>query len=184
MEDGNKDIPVAAYQIPKSYGLGLPLIKVGLITFFCTTAYQFIKRIVAPDMTLWQSNVVTIVFGTIIAVVAAYYVITRYRILYTKAVEEIVERKRIEAEREKLIAELQDSLNKVKQLSGLLPICASCKKVRDDKGYWNQIEAFIRDRSEANFSHGICPECAKKLYPGLKTGKTKTEDTDGPQGTR
>lgn len=70
-----------------------------------------------------------------------------------------------EAEREKLIRELQESLAKVKTLSGLLPICASCKKIRDDKGYWNQIEVYIRDHSEAEFTHGICPECFKKLYP-------------------
>jgi len=48
---------------------------------------------------------------------------------------------------------------------GLLPICASCKRVRDDKGYWNQLEAYVRDHSEAEFSHGICPDCAEKLYP-------------------
>ncbi|GJQ58603.1 MAG: hypothetical protein SCALA701_14040 [Candidatus Scalindua sp.] len=52
-----------------------------------------------------------------------------------------------------------------KLLHGLLPICASCKKIRDDKGYWNQVEAFIKEHSEANFSHSVCPECAKLLYP-------------------
>jgi len=78
---------------------------------------------------------------------------------------DISEHKRAEAEREKLIRELQEALASVKQLSGMLPICASCKKIRDDKGYWTQIEAYIRDRSEAEFSHGICPECMKKLYP-------------------
>jgi hypothetical protein len=62
---------------------------------------------------------------------------------------------------------LQEAISKIKQLSGLLPICASCKKIRDDKGYWNQIESYIRKHSEAEFSHGICPECAKKLYPDL-----------------
>ena len=72
-----------------------------------------------------------------------------------------------ENKREIIIAQLQEALSEVKQLSGLLPICASCKKIRDDKGYWNQIESFIRDRSEAEFSHGICPDCAKKLYPDL-----------------
>jgi hypothetical protein len=81
--------------------------------------------------------------------------------------KEIDERKRVELEREKLINELQDALTEVKALSGLLPICASCKKIRDDKGYWNQIESYIRDHSEAEFSHSICPECAKKLYPDL-----------------
>ena len=70
-----------------------------------------------------------------------------------------------EMERERLINELQEALATVKKLSGMLPICASCKKIRDDKGYWTQIEAYIRDHSEAEFSHGICPECMKKLYP-------------------
>lgn len=62
--------------------------------------------------------------------------------------------------------ELQSTLSKVKQLSGMLPICASCKKIRDDKGYWKQIEIYIRDHSEVEFSHGLCPDCAKRLYPG------------------
>jgi PAS domain S-box-containing protein len=78
---------------------------------------------------------------------------------------DITERKRAEEEREKLIGELQGALAKVKTLSGLIPICASCKKIRDDKGYWNQIESYIREHSGAEFSHGICPDCMKKLYP-------------------
>jgi hypothetical protein len=56
----------------------------------------------------------------------------------------------------------------VKTLSGYLPICASCKKIRDDKGYWNQVEAYISEHSEIEFSHGLCPDCAKKLYPDLE----------------
>ena len=60
--------------------------------------------------------------------------------------------------------ELEEALDKVKTLSGLLPICASCKKIRDDRGYWNQIESYIQQYSEAEFSHGICPECSDKLY--------------------
>jgi hypothetical protein len=77
----------------------------------------------------------------------------------------ITERKRAEADREKLIAELKEAVGKVKTLSGLLPICAACKKIRDDNGYWNQMEAYIRDHSDADFSHSICPACAEKLYP-------------------
>ncbi len=76
-------------------------------------------------------------------------------------------RKTAELEKEKLIVELQDALGKVKLLSGFLPICAACKKIRDDKGYWKQIEQYIRDHSEADFSHSICPECARRLYPDL-----------------
>lgn len=70
----------------------------------------------------------------------------------------------------RLNAELQDALARVKTLSGLLPICASCKKIRDDEGYWHQVEVYIRDHSEAIFSHGICPDCAKELYPGYYLG--------------
>jgi PAS domain S-box-containing protein len=80
---------------------------------------------------------------------------------------DITERKRAEAEREKLISELQSALADVKMLGGLVPICANCKKIRDDKGYWTQLEAYIQERSEARFSHGICPDCAKKLYPEI-----------------
>jgi len=74
-------------------------------------------------------------------------------------------------DKEKLIVELREALAKVKTLSGLLPICSSCKKIRDDNGYWNQIETYIRERSEADFTHGICPKCAKMLYPGLLKDK-------------
>ncbi len=78
---------------------------------------------------------------------------------------EIAERKRAEQEKEGLVVDLREALGQVKKLSGLLPICASCKKIRDDQGYWQQIEAYIRDHSEAEFSHSICPECARRLYP-------------------
>jgi len=78
---------------------------------------------------------------------------------------DITARKRAEHEQERLIAELQKALSEVKKLSGLLPICSSCKKIRDDRGYWNRIESYIREHSEAEFSHGICPDCAKKIYP-------------------
>jgi len=77
----------------------------------------------------------------------------------------ITKRKEVEADREKLIQKLQDALDKIKVLRGIIPICASCKKIRDDKGYWNQLESYIREHSEAEFSHGICPDCAQKLYP-------------------
>ncbi len=78
--------------------------------------------------------------------------------------DDISNKKRNEIERERLLADLQDALSEVKQLSGLLPICAHCKKIRDDKGYWNTLEAYIEDRSDASFSHGMCDECSEKLY--------------------
>ena len=67
-------------------------------------------------------------------------------------------------EKNKIATELQQTLQHVKRLQGILPICANCKKIRDDKGYWNRIESYISEHSEADFSHSICPECAKELY--------------------
>jgi YesN/AraC family two-component response regulator len=69
---------------------------------------------------------------------------------------------------------LHSALGQVKRLSGMLPICSSCKKIRDDKGYWTQIENYIRDHSEAEFSHSLCPDCMEKLYP-YYANKHRTE---------
>jgi hypothetical protein len=69
-------------------------------------------------------------------------------------------------------AALEDALGNVKTLTGLLPICASCKKIRDDRGYWNQIEVYVRDHSEADFSHGLCPDCVRRLYPDFANDST------------
>ena len=78
---------------------------------------------------------------------------------------ETTERKRNEEKMEQLVLELQEALAKVKLLSGLVPICAWCKKIRNDEGYWEQIEKYISKHSEADFSHSICPECMEKEYP-------------------
>ena len=70
-------------------------------------------------------------------------------------------------ERQRLMTELKTALDHVRQLQGMLPICSACKKIRDDKGYWNQIESYISEHSEVVFSHSICPDCARKLYPHI-----------------
>jgi len=75
-------------------------------------------------------------------------------------------------EKKELIEKLQEALNKVKILSGLLPVCASCKKIRNDNGYWQQIETYIAEHSDLEFTHGLCPDCVKKLYPGYTMGQT------------
>lgn len=84
---------------------------------------------------------------------------------------DITSRKRAEAEKEALIEELQEALTTVKTLRGLLPVCSFCKKIRDDQGYWQQLEAYIQAHSEAVFSHSVCEECARIHYPELKLGK-------------
>jgi hypothetical protein len=86
---------------------------------------------------------------------------------------EVEERKKAEEEKENLIFELQNTLVEVKILRGILPICSFCKKIRNDKGYWEQLEIYVRQHSNAEFSHSICPECIDKHYPkfGKKNGK-------------
>ena len=76
--------------------------------------------------------------------------------------------KQAEEERERLIRQLQEALANIKTLRGLLPICYSCKQIRDDKGYWNQIDTYVREHTEAEFTHGICPACAQKLFPDFQ----------------
>lgn len=78
---------------------------------------------------------------------------------------DITDRKKMEAQRDKLISDLQDALARVKMLSGLLPMCSNCKKIRNRQGRWERIEVYIKNHSEADVSHSICPECAQKLYP-------------------
>ena len=73
------------------------------------------------------------------------------------------------------LEELRKTLSEIKQLRGIIPICSACKKIRDDEGIWHQIESYVRNHSEAQFSHGICPECMKKLYPDLED-EIKQED--------
>ncbi|MGO9585031.1 MAG: PAS domain S-box protein [Limisphaerales bacterium] len=89
---------------------------------------------------------------------------------YVAVKEDITARKQNETERDQLIRDLQDALASVKSLSGLLPICASCKKIRDDEGYWSQVESYIQKHSDATFTHGLCPDCLKQLYPELVEG--------------
>ncbi len=73
----------------------------------------------------------------------------------------------MEEEKGNLIIDLRNALSEVKELSGFLPICSSCKKIRDDKGYWNGVETYISEHSEVEFTHGICPDCMRKLYPEI-----------------
>ena len=89
---------------------------------------------------------------------------------------DITARKRLELERESMLGNLQKAISDVKILSGLLPICASCKKIRDDQGYWYQLESYIVDHSEAVFTHGICPDCRDELYPSLGRAKRLLKD--------
>ncbi len=71
--------------------------------------------------------------------------------------------------------ELQKALSEIKQLKGIIPICSGCKKIRQDTGFWQHVEEYVRDHSDAEFSHGICPDCMKQLYPSLRIQQMKRE---------
>lgn len=92
---------------------------------------------------------------------------------------DITRRKGLELERQRLVAELREALAQVKSLRGLLPICANCKKVRNDDGYWQQIEYYLAEHSDAEFSHGLCPECVDTLYPELAEIRKKNRQESG-----
>lgn len=85
--------------------------------------------------------------------------------LLERSIRYAIERHRVEMEREKLIRELEGALAEIQTLSGLLPICSSCKSIRDDKGYWNQLEIYVSQHSDAQFSHSLCPPCLEKFFP-------------------
>ncbi|HNY66894.1 MAG TPA: PAS domain S-box protein [Deltaproteobacteria bacterium] len=88
-----------------------------------------------------------------------------------ETLQDITELKRVEEERERLNVRLQYAIDRIKTLSGLIPICAGCKKIRDDKGYWNGLEEYLEQHSDASFSHGLCPECFGKYFPDAKKPK-------------
>ena len=88
-----------------------------------------------------------------------------YIFFYKPFLFDIEEREKAEIEKDAAIAKLEQAIAEIKVLKGFIPICANCKKIRDDAGYWQHVETYIRDRSEIEFSHAICPDCSKKLYP-------------------
>jgi hypothetical protein len=114
------------------------------------------------------------------------YILSRILFLYSRKdftnrlliQEQSDEINRQNREKEKLIRELRSALDEVKTLSGFLPICASCKKIRDDEGYWNQLESYLQKHSNAQFSHGYCPDCAKKIYFELTGEALPPEDKE------
>jgi uncharacterized PurR-regulated membrane protein YhhQ (DUF165 family) len=96
-----------------------------------------------------------------------------------EAEQEIVRRRAAEAERDRLIDELRASISEIRTLRGFIPICIHCKKIRDDQGYWNRLEEYISSRSDAEFTHGICPDCIKEVYPEFDEAETQPDQGSG-----
>ncbi len=120
---------------------------------------------VAHVYTTLTINLILCVMVTVVVLALTALAINAYQRVMQRQQDEILSKHQ---ELERRNEELQTALSQVKKLSGLLPICAACKKVRDDQGYWRQIETYIRDHSEASFSHSICPECRARLYPDIE----------------
>ncbi len=133
--------------------------------FICLFAFPFLYSYIQ-----WQNKKVGMVIEDR-PVLAILKEVAEIKKELTIAQEEIEFRKRAEEEKRALIEELQKALSEVKTLQGFLPICANCKKIRDDDGYWQQMERYIQERSDAKFTHAICPECTKMLYPELDLGQ-------------
>ena len=87
----------------------------------------------------------------------------------------LTERREAVAAQKRLIAQLEEALSKVKTLSGLLPICSACKKIRDDQGYWSQVEGYIQEHTDARFTHSYCPECARKFLSKVERSDPNTQ---------
>ena len=122
------------------------IVLVAAGTSALTIAGFFLSR---PGGVVWMAIINRVL------TISAIWIVASLALLHHRAAQD----------RERLILQLQNALAQVMTLQGLLPICASCKKIRDDRGYWSQIETYIGDHSDAEFTHGICPECTKKLYP-------------------
>jgi len=95
----------------------------------------------------------------------------RHLSLFMNCMWSLLKRKRIQEKNEQLVAELQQALDKIKTLGGLIPICSSCKRIRDDQGHWNQLESYLHEHTSADFTHGICPECKRRLYQHVDIGR-------------
>ena len=137
--------------------------KFGLIyaTLFSAGISIIVSIFITAAAMIWF-KIPHIDFGITIAIICPLVIATPVSYFWLRLLEQAIKNQQ---ELQESNQRLELALKEVKELSGLLPICASCKKIRDDKGYWNQIESYIKKHSKVEFSHSICPECAKELYP-------------------
>ena len=145
--------------------ISVQMITISLIVLVGMTIYETLKQLVWPDISIWGSHIITIFFSSICAALAAFFILQKQMKLTDALIIKNIESERLKKELKKKVEQLEVSITEIKTLTGLLPICSSCKKIRDDEGYWNQIESYIQKHSNAVFSHSFCPDCAKKLYP-------------------
>jgi hypothetical protein len=135
----------------------------GSVTYFASYSVDLILR--------FTTSYITVTLFAFVMERVRLITQNRLRISNTRLGEAVESLEKAHREKDNLILELQQTIDEVKTLKGIIPICASCKKIRDDSGYWQQVEQYVKNHSNAEFSHGICPECAKVLYPDLYDNK-------------
>ncbi len=143
---------------PRNHSWDIAIVTtIAIIAFILSAYYDALEYLVefTRKHEHWQLDEFITVSLVLVFVLACYSV---YRWRQLNAMNHLISKKN---------DDLQQAFGEIKQLKGILPICASCKKIRDDNGYWHQVESYVRDHTEAEFSHGLCPECAKKLYPQI-----------------
>ena len=154
---------IAIYLLGTRFGTLLSLLFMGLTggIFFLGPRISFVAS--------YETNFIIRFLPTYFVIYLFSMVVEKVRkIFQNRLTASNSELEKEHREKDRLIKDLQESMLEIKTLQGILPMCAKCKKIRDDEGYWEQVEKYVQDRSEAQFSHGICPECASELYPGFK----------------
>jgi hypothetical protein len=129
------------------------------VAYFTSYELDFILRL--------TTSYITVTLFALVMERVRHITQNRLRISNIKLEEAVKSLEQAHSEKDGLILELQQTIDEVKTLQGIIPICASCKKIRDDSGYWQQVEEYVSSHSDVKFSHGICPECVKELYPDL-----------------
>jgi len=137
----------------KKYGLSITLFIIILLTDIVSAVSTYLFLTIFRGYVNPIEIIAAVVLPSIISPVFIYAIL-----------KNVLRLQKIQHELNKKNKDLIKALSELKQIGGMLPICSSCKKIRDDKGYWNQIEAFISAHSDAEFTHGLCPDCAKDLY--------------------
>ena len=147
--------------------LAVYLVSVGIVAWLILSEHILVfeeYREINALASTWRAYLINFVVTAVLMMVPVSYLVREQRVSMNTLETKVNERTAELAHRN---ADLEGALGKVKQLSGLLPVCAECNRVRNDDGYWQRVDSYISEHSEAEISHGICPECVKKLYPGF-----------------
>lgn len=139
------------------------VIWASLVVLSAMSAYELVKQLLWPRISLWESHLITIGFSTLCGGLASIWVTSRLHQALKQLQVQSVEKERLHAELEKTLARLRDTYDEVETLSGLLPVCAWCKQIRDEQGQWCSLESYVSRKTKASVSHSICPKCAEKM---------------------